>query len=180
MQHSLFDASLLSETLQQQSLYYQLGVRPLAMNDYDRGFVGLLNQLTDTAILSRDHFMERFEQMKRSGTIFIVVIEDLESHKIVATATMVLEMKFIHRCGCVGHIEDIVVDKAYRDKGLETHLIEQLRHLGTQLGVYKLVLNCTQANVDVYQECGFERENVGMVSSLFPSNPFNVVISYRK
>lgn len=38
---------------------------------------------------------------KNAGTYYIIVIEDTENNKIVATGSLVLEKKFIHSCGQV-------------------------------------------------------------------------------
>ncbi len=39
---------------------------------------------------------------------------DTEKQKIVATATLLVELKYIRECGKAGHIEDVVVDSSYR------------------------------------------------------------------
>jgi GNAT superfamily N-acetyltransferase len=39
---------------------------------------------------------------------------DLDKNKIIATATLLVELKFIRSCGKCGHIEDVVVDSTYR------------------------------------------------------------------
>lgn len=55
--------------------------------------------------------------MKKSGLTFITVIED-ENKDIIASATLLLEYKFLHECGNVGHIEDVVVHDSQRGKRL--------------------------------------------------------------
>jgi glucosamine-phosphate N-acetyltransferase len=52
------------------------------------------------------------------GSNLIVVIEEKATGKLVATGTLAVELKFVHSCGHVGHIEDIVCDEAYRGKQL--------------------------------------------------------------
>ena len=48
-------------------------------------------------------FTERFESMKKCvGTYYIAVIEDTEARCVVASASLVLEQKFIHSAGQVG------------------------------------------------------------------------------
>lgn len=36
--------------------------------------------------------------MKMSGCYYVVVVEDLRKKKIIGSATLVVEMKFIHNC----------------------------------------------------------------------------------
>ena len=40
------------------------------------------------------------------------------TERIVATGTLLVELKFHRGCGSVGHIEDVVVDAAYRGSKL--------------------------------------------------------------
>ena len=42
----------------------------------------------------------------------LIVIEDRASGKIVGSGTIMMERKFIHETGIVGHIEDIVIDQS--------------------------------------------------------------------
>ena len=51
---------------------------------------------------------------------------DLDKHQIIATATLVVELKFIRGCGKCGHIEDVVVDSTYRGLRLGLRVIEAL------------------------------------------------------
>ena len=46
------------------------------------------------------------------------VCADRDSSSVVATGTLLVELKFHRCCGCVGHIEDVVVDAAHRGAGL--------------------------------------------------------------
>lgn len=60
--------------------------------------------------------------------------------KIVASGTLVMERKFIRGCGKVGHLEDIVVDKALQGTGVGKKLINVLVELSESLGAYKVSL----------------------------------------
>lgn len=45
-------------------------------------------------------------------------------------------------------------------------VIDQLVHIGTTLGCYKIILDCAEKNVDFYQKCGFQKKEVQMVAYL--------------
>jgi glucosamine-phosphate N-acetyltransferase len=121
-----------------------LCVRPLKAGDYHRGFLQSLAQLTSVGDVSESEFLskcklscelissfriffrfsnclylpDRFAHMRASGDYYVTVIEDLRSNKIIGSATLVLEQKFIHGCAVRGRLEDVVVDDTYRGKQL--------------------------------------------------------------
>lgn len=51
---------------------------------------------------------------------------DVDKKAIIATATLVVELKFIRGCSKCGHIEDVVVDSTYRGHRLGLRVIEAL------------------------------------------------------
>merc|ERR1712025_1244947 len=54
-----------------------LKVRPLCLEDYDRGFLQLLGQLTSVGDISREQWQQRWEEMKNcNSTYYVIVIED--------------------------------------------------------------------------------------------------------
>jgi len=136
---------------------------------------------------------ERFRRLQRlENTNLIVVIEEAATGRLVASGTIAIELKFVHSCGQVGHIEDIVCDAEYRGKqlgrryapggggpagprtilsgcgtgrlvcGEPRRLIEQLQHLGRRTGCYKVILDCAEKNVGFYEKLGFTRKEIQM------------------
>ncbi|CAH2329015.1 glucosamine 6-phosphate N-acetyltransferase [Pelobates cultripes] len=78
-----------------------LVLRPLCTSDLDRGFYKVLGQLTKVGDVTTEQFIKKFEHMKQSGDYYAVVVEDLNLGQIVATATLIMEHKFIHGCAKV-------------------------------------------------------------------------------
>lgn len=78
-----------------------LVLRPLCTADLNRGFFKVLGQLTETGVVSPEQFMKSFEHMKKSGDYYVTVVEDVTLGQIVATATLIIEHKFIHSCAKV-------------------------------------------------------------------------------
>ena len=96
-----------------------LVLRRLQRSDYSKGFLTSLQQLTDVGDVSEERFAVRFDEIARRGDSQQVwVIEDVERGVVVASATLLLELKFIHNLAQIGHIEDVVVSGAYRGKNL--------------------------------------------------------------
>ena len=163
-----------------------LVLRHLEREDFSKSYLELLSQLTSVdrtmseAALQR-HFDELFPEAKpRTGLLglfaakkqrshspySIAVIEDTTTKKIIATATLFVEKKFIRGCASCGHIEDVVVDDGYRGKQLGKRVIEQCMKEAKDRGCYKVILDCSEANAAFYAKCGLERKEIQMVKYL--------------
>ncbi|KAL3683189.1 hypothetical protein R1sor_001211 [Riccia sorocarpa] len=140
-------------------LQHPFVLRSLEPSDYRKGYLNLLEQLTVVGDTSEEEFTTRVEDLGRLGDLHhVVVIEDIERHVIVASATLFVEPKFIRKCGKVGHIEDVVVDQTVRGQHLGQRIISHLTNLSKELGCYKVILDCSEANAPFYEKCGFERK----------------------
>jgi glucosamine-phosphate N-acetyltransferase len=42
-------------------------------------------------------------------------------------------------------------------------IIETLKHIGAMAGCYKIILDCSEKNVQFYEKCGFKKKEVEMV-----------------
>lgn len=133
-------------------------IRPLKSGDYDRGFLQLLTQLTEVGSISREQFLNRFHMMKTTGSYYIIVIEDASTGKVIATATLVVEQKFIHNCALRGRLEDVVVSNKYRGKHLGKLVVKAVLQLSRYLRCYKLSLDCKDHLIPFYESLGFKRE----------------------
>lgn len=136
--------------------------RELLMEDLERGFLELLSQLTEVGDLDRKDVLERYEELKREGNRRIVVVLDQHTNRVLATGTAFLEKKFIRGCGCVAHIEDVVVDRNSRGKHLGKLILEDLLEYARLHGCYKAILDCSEGNVGFYEKCGFQKKEVQM------------------
>lgn len=134
-------------------------IRELRGQDYYKGFLNLLEQLTivDADNITYDDFIKHMAKIK--STVFVV--EDGEG-KIIGTMSLLIEEKFIHKLSSVGHIEDVVVDDDYRGKGLGKMLIDYGVKYAKDNGCYKIILNCADKNIAFYEKCGFKSKNVEM------------------
>ena len=140
---------------------YQL--RLLEKNDYQKGFLQILSQLSTVGEISEEKFNERFEEMQNTiGTYYTMVIEDVKEKRIVATATLVVEKKFLRECSSCGHIEDVVVNSEVRGQNLGKRIILALKKLAEEKNCYKVILDCSDSNVEFYEKCGFSKTEIMM------------------
>ena len=138
-------------------------VRTLEATDYDRGFLELLGQLTVVGDVDRETFEKQHMDMEKEGNRRVVVVVDPQRDQVVATGTALIEKKFIRGCGCVAHVEDVVVDHRERGKQLGKRVIEDLLQYAQKKGCYKVILDCAETNATFYEKCGFRRKEVQMV-----------------
>jgi glucosamine-phosphate N-acetyltransferase len=139
-----------------------LVMRRLQVGDNQRGFFELLNQLTTATKVPQTVYRARFRHLQRRGEYCIIVVEDTVSRRIVGSATLLVEFKFIRGCGLVGHIEDVVVDAAYRGQRLGQLLVQQLVDVAKTLSCYKVILDCADDKMGFYNSCEFERKGMMM------------------
>ena len=116
-----------------------LVVRSLCLEDYDQGYLALLSQLTSVGDISREEWEARWHQMMDcNSTYYVIVVEDRSMARVVGAATLVRERKFIHSCGSVGRLEDVVVSDDYRGRQLGKLLVTTASLLAVKLGCYKV------------------------------------------
>ncbi|EGS22673.1 glucosamine-6-phosphate acetyltransferase-like protein [Thermochaetoides thermophila DSM 1495] len=160
----LFPSEYLSPEVQAQ-LPEGYKLRALRKTDYDAGFLDVLRVLTTVGDIPKEKFEERFDWIsKQDSSYFIIVIEDTNSSppRIVGTGALLVERKFIHQLGSVGHIEDIAVAKDQQGKKLGLRLIQALDYIAKQTGCYKTILDCSEHNEGFYVKCGFRRAGLEM------------------
>jgi GNAT superfamily N-acetyltransferase len=97
----------------------------------------------------------------RNDEYFLLCILD-SSSRIVGTGALLVERKFIHQLGLVGHIEDIAVAKDQQGKKLGLRIIQALDFVAEKVGCYKTILDCSEANEGFYVKCGFKRAGLEM------------------
>ena len=144
-----------------------LVARPLERGDFCKGYLHLLSQLTRVGDYGREVFEAQFDRMRKMpGCHYSLVVEDpaasvnglIGGGKIVASASLIVECKFVHDAAMRGRIEDVVVDEDYRGMHLGKLLLETLKLCCPVLGCYKVTLDCKEAVVPYYSKLGFTNE----------------------
>ena len=128
-------------------------IEKLSKSDYYCGYLDLLEQLTvvNAEDITYDTFCEQYDAINAE----IYIIRDINENKIIASGSILIEKKFIHKLSSIGHIEDIVVDSNFRGLGLGKQLLNHLSSISKERGCYKVILNCSEKNIKFYEKCGF-------------------------
>ena len=123
--------------------------RQLNIHDYNQ-FKILINEFRKTEF-SLNQFKEILDNDKYLG---IYILE--ENNNLVGSGTILFEKKFIHNISLYGHIEDIIIKKEYRKKGLGKLLINNLVQVCKDRKCYKILLDCSDELINFYEKCGFK------------------------
>ena len=133
-------------------------IKEFLINDYDENFNKLLKQLTESNF-NKTIFLNAYKNLSAQKKIFVVKNNDNDT---IATGSILLEQKFTHNFSKVAHIEDIVVLKSYRGRGIGKLLINFLVKFAEKNNCYKVILNCDEKNINFYKKLGFSKKNVEM------------------
>ena len=143
-------------------MQHGLQLRRLHPSDFSKGYFEVLSQLTSATPVSAAAFRRRCHQLRRNKDHSVLVVEDLQSAQIIASATLLIEQKFIRGCGSVGHIEDVVVSAARRGQKLGHQLVKHLAEVSRKQGCYKVILDCSPDKQGFYESCNFQNKGVQM------------------
>jgi glucosamine-phosphate N-acetyltransferase len=137
---------------------HDLHIRPLFSRDFDCGFLELLSQLSPVN-LNPDSARTIFTKRLQAHVYTWVA---LDQDRPIATASMFIEPKWIHAGGKVAHVEDVIVDSAFRHRGVGLKLIRALEHEARANGCYKMILDCSPEAVAFYERCSFRAHETTM------------------
>ena len=136
----------------------ELHITELTAPDLSLGFLEALASLTEVG-LSPQEAGPIFRQRLKAGIRTYVARRD---GRVIGTASLLVERKFIHRGGLVGHVEDVAVHQGYQRQGIGTALVAHATQEAKKLGCYKVILNCFEHLVPFYSRIGYHRQDVGL------------------
>ncbi len=129
-------------------------IRQLFAPDLKRGFVETLSSLSPVT-LDEERLIRIFQSRLRSGVIKTYIA--LLNGKVVGTATVLFEPKFLHDGAKAAHVEDVAVHKDHQKKGIGKALMEHVEAEARKAGCYKIILDCEDHNVEFYERLGYFR-----------------------
>jgi len=135
-------------------------IREIEEDDLEKGFLETLDFLRNTGDLDKNKANEILKKIKQNPNHIIHVA--IDNKKIVGSTTLLIEQKFIHNGGLVGHIEDVVVRKDYEGKGIGIKLVTSLLERAKEKNCYKTILDCKDDVKQFYERIGFKHESNGM------------------
>jgi len=135
----------------------EIKIREIEENDLENGFLETLDFLRTTSGLDKNNAKEILKRIKQNPNHIIYVA--IDDKKIIGSTTLLIEQKFIHDGGLVGHIEDVVVRKDYERKGIGIKLVTSMLERAKEKNCYKTILDCKDDVKQFYEKIGFKRES---------------------
>ena len=118
----------------------ELIIRKIIESDLENNFLESLDNLKQASDLDLDIAKEILRKILDDENHIIHVAE--MDGMVVGSTTLLIEQKFIHKGGLVGHIEDVVVKKEFEGQGIGMKLVKSLLDVAKQKNCYKTILYC--------------------------------------
>ncbi len=135
-------------------------IREMVIDDIYRGYLRCLSPLASVDLTLPEATLLFKKVHNENSKVFICYEEDRNT--LVGTIKVILERKFIHRGGLVGHIEDLSVASSWQKFGYGKDLLRHAIEFCNSLGCYKVILNCRKELVPFYEKYNFEQHGVSM------------------
>jgi len=130
-------------------------IRELRKDDLWKGFLTSLDSLRQASNIEKSKAEKIFEKIN-SNPDHIIAVAEMDG-KIVGSTTLLIELKFIHDGGLVGHIEDVVVNKEFQGQKIGEKIMNFLIEISKKRGCYKTILDCTEDVKPFYEKLGFKQ-----------------------
>ncbi|WP_428324529.1 GNAT family N-acetyltransferase [Nitrosopumilus sp.] len=130
-------------------------IRKLRIDDLEKGFLTSLDSLRKASDIDKNKAKEIFKKID-SNPDYIIAVAEIDG-KVVGSTTLLIEQKFIHQGGLVGHIEDVVVDKNFQGQKIGEKIMRYLLEIAKNQGCYKTILDCTDDVKQFYEKLGFKQ-----------------------
>lgn len=131
----------------------ELTIRLMYATDLRRGFLATLASLKPCELTDEEAIAVFRKRMRQKILTYVAMLDD----RVVGTASLIIEPKFINSGGVVGHIEDVAVHQAYQQHGVGGRLIRHLLEVSRERGCYKVILDCAEDVIPFYEKLGFRR-----------------------
>ncbi|MBD3355079.1 GNAT family N-acetyltransferase [Candidatus Woesearchaeota archaeon] len=130
----------------------EINIRKAKSGDL-KELMDILNQLSPSSEeKDTEKLQSTFDKINQDKNYHLCVAE--ENNQLVGTGLLLIQMNISHNGRPYAHIENIVVDKNHRKKGIGKKIILYLVEKAKKAGCYKIILDCEKKNIPFYEKCG--------------------------
>lgn len=127
-------------------------IRKLEKRDYI-DYVNLINDFRQIGLyIDKEKFEEIYDNIFKNSIIYVLLIDN----KIIGSAKLIIEQKFIHELSKYGHIEDVIIKKEYRRNKYGTQIINYIVNECKKNRFFKITLTCDEQLIPFYEKNNFE------------------------
>jgi len=127
-------------------------IRKLEKKDFEE-YISLINEFRPIVLdITKEIFETIYDTIFLNSIIFVLEMNDI----IVASTTLLIEQKFIHKLSKYGHIEDVIVNNEHRGKGYGKKIIKYVVDYCKKNKFYKITLTCKQELIPFYEKNDFQ------------------------
>lgn len=141
-------------------------IKELKSKYITENFLVTLKHLSPSTVIDVKKSRKQFKQIKKNNNHKIFVAIDKESSAVIGTASIFVEPKFIHDCGWLAHVEDVVVSEKYKGQGIGKELMKHVIKTAKKFDCYRVILACSNDNVAFYEKLGFHKRGNEMLLDL--------------
>jgi glucosamine-phosphate N-acetyltransferase len=129
------------------------------------GFLETLRNLSTNPLTAKSRAYEILDEINSNPLhrILVAVVKSKSNPIVAGATTLLVEPKFIYSGGKVGHIEDVVVRKGYQKRGIGKKLVSHATALAQKMNCVKVILDCSNENMQFYQRLGYTYQDNCMV-----------------
>jgi ribosomal protein S18 acetylase RimI-like enzyme len=133
-----------------------MSIRKLTENDY-QNYIDLIKDFRNTNF-TEEQFKLVLNLSHYNSDIWVIELDN----KLISSATIIYETKFIHNICKAAHIEDVCTKKEFRGYGYGKKLMEHLISEAIKNDCYKINLVCAKDTSYFYKTSGFEDTGIHM------------------
>ncbi len=137
-------------------------IKELKKKHITHGLFTTLAHLSSSTVNNVDKGRKQFKLIKKNKNHRIFVALDKQTKEVIGSITLLIEPKFIHDCGKMGHIEDVVVREGFENQGVGSSLVMRAIEEAKKVGCYRIRLFCSDKNMGFYKRAGFFPHENGM------------------
>lgn len=138
-------------------------LREIEELDLQNGFFQTLLNLTQVGEIESDYKKaKKILKEIKSWPFYRIFVAVKDDGEILGSTTLLIERKFVHNGGKVGHIEDVATKKEYEGMGIGSALVNRAVEFAKANECYKVILDCSEKNTQFYEKLGFKRHEVSM------------------
>ncbi|MBS3074431.1 GNAT family N-acetyltransferase [Candidatus Pacearchaeota archaeon] len=130
-------------------------MRQITKEDLEKA-LQILSQLSHSGgDKDTDKLRDVLDAILKDSNYYLNVCED--NGNVIGTSMLYIQHNLSHEGRPRGHIENVVVDRNYRSRGIGRLLLDDLLRRAKERDCYKVILHCRPENIGFYEKSGFRK-----------------------